>query len=436
MRLVLCAVSAIALSGCSWLGGLGQNSHPSYNQSANSSAYGQARSLGHNPCQIPSAQHPIPRGCNPAAVTIATQNHHASNGFPQTPQFGQPSYTTGQYGSHAAHASQQGANYRRDVPSLRKPKFRGTLSLGAEKSLNGEVLDYAKFSIDPITGLPIDPTINYDPRDFNEGRTEGSVTSGLITQTTFTAGARERGTGPLYDRADVPNRSLSDAWSTPVSIAIGGEYILSPRNTVFANVGYAGSSGESVRLADVTATLYQDTISQEYDTETFAPIGGPLASTSFIPDEQIATFSAKFSDMKRYDLEVGGRHYFNSWNKNDGLNTVTPFLGASVGASHFNAVSFRTDQRQRFYEQAFNDPDGEEGQFYNLDGTETTVELYDSQWVPTGELNAGVEWQVTPRTGLAFETGVRFEGAREYTNNEKGDTNIAIPFTIRGSYNF
>jgi hypothetical protein len=369
-------------------------------------------------------------------VTIATQSHGSTNGFPQKPQFGQPSYATGQYGTHAANAAQQGANYRRDVPSLRKPKFRGTLSLSAEQSLNGELLDYAKFSTDPATGLPVDPTVNYDPRDFNEGRTTGSASSGLITQTLFTAGARDRGTGPLYDRADVPNLDLNDAWSTPVSIAIGGEYILSPRNTVFANVGYTGATGESIKFADVTATLYQDTTTQEYDTDTLAPVGPALTSVSFIPDEQIATFNAEFSDMNRYDLEVGGRHYFNSWNKNDGLNTITPFVGASVGASHFNAVSYRTSQRQRFYEQAFNNPDGEESQFYNIHGTETTVELYDSQWVPTGQLNAGVEWQVTPRTGLAFETGVRIEGAREYSNNEKGDTNIAIPLKIRGSYNF
>jgi len=436
MRLVLCAVSAIALSGCSWLGGFGQNTQAGHHYSAKSSAYGYAKPSAHNPCQIASPRHPIPRGCNPASVTIATPHQGATNGFPQKPQFGQPSYTTGQYGSHASNAAQQGANYRRDVPTLRKPKFRGTMSLSAEKSLNGELLDYEKFSTDPVTGLPIDPTVNYDPRDFNEGRTVGSVSTGSITQTIFTAGARERGTGPLYDRADVPTVSLEDAWSTPVKIAIGGEYILSPRNTIFANVGYTGSTGETVRFADVTATLYQDIITQEYDPDTFAPIGAPISSTIFIPDEQIATFSADFSDMNRYDLEVGGRHYFNPFNKNDGLNTVTPFVGAAVGASHFNAVSYRTDQRQRFYEQAFNDPTGEDSQFYNIDGTETTVELYDSQWVPTGQLNAGVEWQVTPRTGLAFETGVRVEGAREYSNAEKGDTNIAIPFTIRGSYNF
>lgn len=436
MRLVLCAVSAIALSGCSWLGGGGHTAQNGYNHNAKSAAYGHAQRSNINPCQVLSPQHPIPRGCNPASVTIATPHQGATNGFPQKPNFGQSDYTTGQYGSHAANASQQGANYRSSVPSLRKPKFRGTLSLGAEKSISGDVLDYAKFAVNPLTGLSTDPTVNYVPSDFNEGRTTGTVSDGSIVQTVFTAGPRDSSSTALFDRATVPNIELNDAWSTPVNVAIGGEYILSPRNTVFANVGYSEAAGENFKIADVRATLYQQTTTQEFDTSTFAPIGGPLTSVAFVPDEEIANFTAKFSDLKRYDLEVGGRHYFDPFNKTDGLNTVTPFIGAKVGASHYNSVSYRTDQRQRFYEQAFNDPTGEATQFYAIDGTETNVDLYDSQWVPTGQLNAGVEWQVTPRTGIAFETGIRVEGARDYSNDENGDENIAIPFTIRGSYNF
>lgn len=435
MRLVLCAVSAIALSGCSWLGGLGSNAHNGYNHSAQSSAYGHAQRGKANPCQILSPQQPIPRGCNPASVTLATP-HQGGNGFPQKPSFGQPEYTTGQYGSHAANASQQGANYRDNVPHLRKPKFRGSLSLTGSKNLNGDVLDYAKFSADPLTGLPTDPTANYVPSDFNEGSTQGSASSGSIVQTIYTAGPRDSSSTALYDRKSVPNLSFDDAWSTPVGVAIGGEYIMSPRNTLFANFGYTVSAGESKKTADVTATLYQQVTTQEYDTDTLAAIGPQVTNVSFIPDEQIATFRSQFSDMKRYDLEVGGRHYFDPLNKSNGLNTVTPFVGATVGASHYNEVSYTTDQKQRFYQQAFNDPTGEDTQFYEIDGNETTVGLYDSQWVPTGQLNAGVEWQVTPRTGLAFETGVRVEGARKYSNDEKGDKNVAIPFTIRGSYNF
>ncbi|RKQ69780.1 hypothetical protein DES40_2589 [Litorimonas taeanensis] len=445
MRLVLCAVSTIALSGCSWLGGYTSEGYQSYNKGqAQSGAYAYNQGGYQNSasrCQIQSPQQPIPRGCDPASVTLATSaygasnNYGATNGFPQRPQFGQPTQTSGSYGSHASVANQQGSNYRRQKSALRKPKFRGTLSLGGEKSFSGDAFDYADFPTIPATGLPSDPTINYIPNVYAEGSTSGSVASGQTVTTNYTAGPRDAASPLLYDRKTAKSKSFDDVWSTPARIAIGGEYILSPKNTVFVNAAYSAAEGKSGTAASVVATLFRTETTQAYDDMNMAD-GPASVNTFFIPDEEIATFSADFSDMKRYDLEVGARHYFNPISKSDGLNTVTPFVSASAGASHYNAVSYKTDQKQRFYEQAFNDPDGESTQFYNIDGQETKVELYDSQWVPSGQLNAGVEWQVTPRTGLAFETGVRVEGARKYSNDEKGDTNIAIPFTIRGSYNF
>lgn len=436
MRLVLCAVSAIALSGCSWLGGLTGSSHQKQNSYTQNGQYGAYQAQGsYDPCQVQTAQSAAPQGCDPAAVTIATSQYGATNGFPQQPQFGQPSYTTGGYGSHVGAAAHQGANFQSHTPNLRKPKFRGSLSLGAEKSFQGDVLDYRIFPTDPETGLSIDPTLNYNPQAYTEGRVEGSVASGRVESTTYTAGARDRFGGELYDEARTPTISFDDAWSTPTRIAIGGEYILSNKNTVFVQGGYSAAEGKSGVVGTVEATLYRDVTTTDYD-DTGGQLGPAVTQTTFIPNEDVARFSADFSDMKRYDVEVGARHYFNPVNKTGGVNTITPFVGASVGASHYNAVSYKTDQQQRFYEQAFNDPDGEETQFYDLDGQERTVNLYDSQWVPSGQLNAGIDWQLTPRVGLAFETGLRFEGARKYANDEKGDTNIAVPLTIRGSYNF
>jgi len=141
--------------------------------------------------------------------------------------------------------------------------------------------------------------------------------------------------------------------------------------------------------------------------------------------------------MERIDLEAGARHYLNPIVKSQGFKTLTPFLGASVGASHYNAVSFDVTQEQAFYQRAFESTSGVTEDYYTVTGPDTeSVLLYDSQWVPSGQLNAGMEGQVTPKTALAFETGVRIEGARKYDNGERGDKNIAIPMTIRGSYNF
>lgn len=449
MRLVLCAVSAIALSGCSWLGGFQGKSKQGYHQKP---AYGQQQSYQYgqqaktDPCQIFSPQQPIPRGCDPAQVTVGTApqmaQYGATNGFPQQPQFGQPNYATNNYGSHANVVHQQGANHHRTAPNLRKPKFRGTLSLGLEKSFSGDVLDYTSYPTDIVSGLPTSPSLGYDPRVFNEGNVTQETSGGetTTTTTTYTAGNRDRfdatPSGALIDSADEPTISLDDAWSTPARIAIGGEYILSKNNTLFFNAGYSAAEGKSGTISTANATLYRVVDEVRTDDATGAVISN-IRNIGFVPDEDIAQFSTDFSDMRRYDLEVGGRHYFNSWNKQSGLNTVTPFVGAAVGASHYNAVSYKVGQSQRFYERAFDAPDNADNdQYYAVDGNERTVNLYDSQWVPSGQLNVGAEWQVTPRTGLALETGVRIEGARKYLNDESGDTNIAIPFTIRGSYNF
>ena len=103
-------------------------------------------------------------------------------------------------------------------------------------------------------------------------------------------------------------------------------------------------------------------------------------------------------------------------------------------------MSFNISQDQVFYQEAFEAGGTQPDQFFdvvpnNISGP-SQIELFDSEWVPTGQLNAGVEWQVTPKTALAFESGLRFERGREYSNGERASTNIAIPVTVRGSYNF
>lgn len=458
MRLAVCTLSAVLLSGCSWLGGMGIGGGQGHHaQNAGQYEYGgryNARSQ-HNqhqyraqkdPCQVYSPQAPVPQGCHPSQVTLGT-----AGGFPQQPNFGGGQYANQGYGSHAGVAHQQAANYQPRKNKMRKPRFRGSMSLGLEKSNSGSLLDYAKVpTIDPVAG--------YNPQLYREGRTTGSEASGNITDVTWTANAQDLvgtavltppGTGFLgYEVAHKPDISFDDVYSTPMRLAGGFEYIVNPRTTLFANAGYSQAEGKSGQVASIEATLYRLTESQDYipedpgvdamgdpnpPTGNYVTNGTIQRSTSFIPNEEIARFSYDFTDMKRIDLEAGGRHYFNPINKGQGFKTLTPFVGASVGASHYNAVSFDSTQTQRFYERAFEDG---ESDYYEIVGPNTTVDLYDSQWVPSGQLNAGMEWQVTPKTALAFETGVRIEGARKYSNGERGDKNIAIPMTIRGSYNF
>jgi len=468
MRLAVCALSAVLLSGCSWLGGLGQGGQAG-------GVFGQSSQLGgqyggqrgafaggrYDPCVVYSPRAPIPRGS-------------------QQPHFGGGNYANAGFGSHVGVAGQQAANYQ-PRRGKRKPKLRGALSLGFEKSTSGDLLDYSTF-----TGF--NPEANYDPNDYNEGFVEGSPESGAIETTLFTA---------IVEDVDRPNISFDDVHSTPFSVKGGLEYILSPKTTVFANGGFAQAEGESGTAIGINGELRRRVTTENFRLvpavtaipgipaipaipatpsipgipanpllgllgtpgfpgspgspgspgtpgvpgipEQIVP-DGVNVNVGFVPNRNIANYIFNFSDQRRIDLEVGGRHYFNPIVKNQGFKTLTPFVGASVGASHHNALSVDVSQNQLFYQRAFEAEAGEAPEFYdvvppNVAGN-TRVDLYDSQWVPTGQLNAGVEWQVTPKTALAFESGLRFEGARKYTNGVRGDTNIAVPFTVRGSYNF
>jgi len=445
MRLAVCTLSAVLLSGCSWLGGVGNVSHGGgHGHHAKSSKYGynghyKARSqhgqhqyqAQQDPCQVFSPRAPIPQGCHPSQVTLGT-----AGGFPQQPNFGGGEYASQGYGSHAGVAHQQAANYQ-PRKKMRKPRWRGTMSLGAEKSSSGNLLDYDK-------AVGIDPVSGYNPQLYNEGRTTGSRAEGAIVNTTWTANDQASVIGGAvftpnsYEESIKPDISFDDVHSTPIRLAAGAEYILTPKTTVFANAAYSHAEGNTGNAASINGTLYEHVATDFYIPD---PVNegsflydGTSISLGYRPNEEIARFSYDFTDMRRVDLEAGARHYLDPIVKTQGFKTLTPFVGASVGASHYNAVSFDlAPQEQLFYEDAYVN---NEANFYTVTDPSSRVDLYDSQWVPSGQLNAGMEWQVTPKTALAFETGVRIEGARKYSNGERGDNNIAIPMTIRGSYNF
>ena len=454
MRLAVCTLSAVLLSGCSWLGGAGQifnSGGQGHHVKSSHYKYGAGQHGQHqyraqkDPCQVYSPQAPVPQGCHPSQVTLGT-----AGGFPQQPNFGGGQYASQGYGSHAGVAHQQAAHYQPRKNKLRKPRFRGAMSLGVEKSISGDLLDFG-------SAAGLDPVASYNPQDFVEGFTSGSQRDGAIVRTTYTANDRDvpnifqpptaedlTAIPPVpffrgYERAIMPNISFDDVYSTPARLAIGGEYIVNPRTTIFANAGYTKSEGKSGAVASVEATLYRRTETEGFVEDDTSPTGftstGVVTNTSFIPNRAIAQFTYDFTDMNRYDLEAGARHYLNPLSA-QGYKTLTPFIGASVGASHYNGVSFNVTQQQAFYQRAFESESGVTEDYYTVTGPDNRVDLYDSQWVPSGQLNAGLEWQVTPKTALAFETGVRIEGAREYSNGAKGDKNIAIPMTIRGSYNF
>ena len=417
MRLAVCALSAVLLSGCSWFGGMGQG----FGSKAHSAGGHYGANAPH--CQIAHPQQPLPRGCSPSQVTLGTgaggygQNY--AGGFPQQPQFGNPQYggvtkVTGGYGSHAANA---GAHHGiGKTPRLRKPKWRGSLSLGLEKSNSGNLLDYAN------SGAP-DLTSTFTP--FSQSSSTGLPSDGLVTSGVYTSRA---------EAFEAPSISFDDVHSTPMRIAAGVEYIMNPKTTVFANAAYSNAEGNAGAGGTVVGAIDSVTSYQGFGAAN-SPVGEPFIVAEELVNQPLAIYTYDFTDLRRYDLELGARRYFKPVLQNSMQRSLTPFVGASIGAAHLNAVSYDITQENLRLQPAFIS-EGVDVAYDQLQGPRQTVDFYDSQWVPTGQLNAGVEWQVSPKTALAFETGVKFEGARDYRNGNKGDDNIAIPFTIRGSYNF
>jgi len=448
------SLSAALLSGCSFFDDqFGKTQNPYAAQQG--VQYGQGFANQH--CQIPTPRHPIPRGCRPEQVTIGVPAQNvggqtfAANGFPQQPQFGQPQYTSGGYG--AAVGQTPGFKQHTVGPKKRKPRLRGSLSLGIEKSISGEL-------VDPSIRTDLNPTFGYNPQDFLQDTVEGTPAEGQVTTTTFTANALNAiddfpdgiRQDNEFDTGSFASISFDDVWSTPASLKAGLEYIIDDRTTVFANGGYTYAEGNEGDVATVGATLYQEVARQGFAPlldaggaavpGSFIENGDPEVNTTFIPTQTIASFAYNFSDLQQYDLEIGARRYFNPVVKSDGYRTLTPFVGASVGVSYVNDVDVSVSQRQLSYSQSF----GGDPVTFLVPTEANSTRLYDSEWLPKGELNVGAEWQLTPGFALAAETGLRFQDSRDYADfvnadgetieNQSGDINISVPLTLRGSINF
>lgn len=412
MRIAICALSAVLLSGCSWLGGInnvfgGQGGYTNAAQSAGQ--YGQVNYGA--------------RGANRAAQNQYGQNF--GGGFPQQPQYGAPTQVTGQYGTHAANAGQS-YGHQKQGQVKRKPKLRGSLSLGLEKSYAGDLLDFSRG-----IAVPSSASVDANGNFFYTQDTgfSGSPTEGLVVTSDLTA---------VETSVNAPSISFDDVHSTPARIAGGLEYIATPRTTVFANAGYTYSEGNEGGAVNVIGDVTGDVVFTGFVTNIPGP---PSTQTRGLRNVPIAQFSYDFSDLERYDLEVGARHYFNPVLRKSVGRSISPFVGASIGAAHYNALEFKSQVEILELHDYVVNGDTIFGPIFNEDAP---TEIYEAQWVPTGQLSAGLEWQATPRTAIAFETGLKFEGARDFKfvdsdgNDafDRGDKNITVPFTIRGSYNF
>jgi len=415
MRLVACALSTVLLSGCSWLG-IGGNSHGNHQayESHNSGRY--AKKAGHyghqagqarmGPCQISSPMQPVPQGCRPEQVTLALGNQQAGH-------YGQSGYTSGGYGSHAGDAS---ASTQYHTPKSRKkrPLLRGSFGLEIDHSVSGTLFE---------PGIAGGAAL-YDRLAFQEG--SSSVNGATRQDIVYTS---------VPESIEAPTISFDDVYTAPLRITGGVEFIMSDHATVFANAGFTRAEGKKGGGASIVDELQRQVTDTPIDPVTGAATGPGITNIEFIPNVEVARFNTDFNELEKYDFEVGGRYYLDPVLTSQLNRTLTPFVAASGGAAHYNDTTVIETQSQLFLGRAF-DSGLADSTFYDVPTGNVPTQIYDAQWVPYGQVKGGLEWQMTPKTALAFEAGIKYEGARDFSDGTPGDDIISVPVSIRGSYNF
>ena len=476
MRIAALALSATLLSGCSWLGlgGANHSGAPQYSQNGRydagaaarynaASGYQGAYQNGYQngyqapyqagahqagarggPCEITSVSHPIPQGCRPEQVTIALPG--GSNGQYNANYAGQPNYA-GQQPSYNAYGSavddaQRNASLTTNVGHnyWKRPKLRLTGSVGVEDSVSGDLYNEGALGL------------IYDPTDHFESTISGSPAAGQVILNEYyvanplgTPRATNPRTSPddTFLLVDAPTVNIGDAYTAPFVVALGGEYQLSDRFSVFGNVSYSEQDAE-----DVVGVRYEGNLENFQQITEFTEMTDPMtnavtftpnllpATSSQFNNVTVAETNVELSDRRRTALEVGGRYYFDDIFTKHLARPLTPYVSAKVGAAYHNRLT-ATQTLDRLFLQEFATSDGQSVEYEDVLSVQAEpVEILDDEWIATGGLQVGAEWQITPRTALAFETGINIEGGRDQING--GDTNdhISVPLTLRGSFGF
>ena len=123
---------------------------------------------------------------------------------------------------------------------------------------------------------------------------------------------------------------------------------------------------------------------------------------------------AEFSDLEQVTLEGGVRKYMGGWNNR--MSGVRPYLGATAGFTHNQSVDVTQSSATL------------------VDPTAFQQEYIQSGWTPTASGVIGAEMQVGPRTAIAVESGIRWSD--DLNTNFASDDRWSVPLKLRGRVSF
>ena len=457
MRLAVCTLSAVLLSGCSWLGYGGgyagsNNSFGAGTSCGNAGAYGNQYVYGNQYGQVGYAG----GGCGAGNIYAANGYNTMQGGYGTQAAMGlrgaqgvtNYGYNTppGGYGiaganNYAAGSSSQFVNGRWVAGTtgagtvLAGTAPYGTAVGGQYASMNGQWAAgtatrvagayggyNASGNVTTVQGAPIYVAQPY-PAYYSVGGTSG----GCASNVTYSCGGLRGGFATLpfgieagigtdiaiggdivgdkpggLASGGVPNATLNtsgssaisygDAYKNAVSYDLAATYDIDPSTTILGRVGYSKAEGERIR----TGTI---------DNSTFVP-----APATVITED----LYAQWSDLEQWTVEGGVRKYMGGWNNT--MSGVRPYVQATAGFTHNNAVSLSQDSATLM-------PVGANVQPY-----------IEAGWTPTVSGAIGAEMQVGSRTAIGIEAGLRWHD--DLNTIAQSEDRWSVPVRLRGRVSF
>lgn len=457
MRLAILALSAAALSGCSWLGSgykaPGANCVPAgysghgyqatghhygyapngpacvggsygvkhtYGQSGYAAGYGGAHYQGYaamNAHGHPGQTHavaglpPQPHG----GQSFAAQRAQFQTGQMRGPQFQGAQFQNSQFQGTPSPAM-MASGYPQTVTTLGAAAPYGAAvgaGFGQSAQFAGQGQFAGGYGGQVITGAPIYvpqpypapypvPPVNPAACCGVSGGSNISMPMGFE----FFGGTEIEGMGDIFTKkSDGPpdgDYSIGIRVGEIGAISYGDAF--GPTKQIGGALAYDVSPTTTV-LGSVSYGRAEGQTVENYTTVE----PGTWTGTSFTSSGAPRSLDGTFTDLETATIEGGVRSYV-------GHNpSLRPYFGVSGGFTHNNAVTFT---------QTYNDDGSAYGQ----------RQFIDSGWSPTAAATIGAEMAIGPRSAIGFESGVRWRDNMDTA--APSEDRVTIPLTLRGRLAF
>jgi hypothetical protein len=482
MRLAACALSAVLLSGCSWLG-LGGNNH-SYGTSSGvygsncavsqGAEYGQQayygqQVQGYQAQGYQAGAYGAQAACGGGAYGVG---HGANGGFAHAQGYGQGGYGQGAYGQ-GAHgqqfnsASLTGGGYGGGVTGgpVIGASFAGT---GYGGGVTGGPVVGASLAAQGIGGGPY----GYGSTTYGSGvtmlgaaapygaaaygtnvvgtqMTNGQYVNGAYVQNVAGApiyvpqpyGVPAYGNGPCGGNIGCGPQLRGVGAAMPFGFEVFGGTEIGVGGELFGGKGAGPSDGGGGQAGAIDAFDYSDAFAEGYtiggattydlsrNTTLLASAayskheGRTVSTGSFQPGVHDPVTGAFIPDAGSSERGLEGK--FGDLEQYTIEGGVRQYVGQNVGLRpYIGATAGMGYNKSVDLTQTY----GDDGTLFNQQ------QFIDSGWRPTASGVVGAEMAVGPRGAIGVETGVRWRD--NLKANSGGEDRISIPVKLRGRLAF